>query len=471
MNRIRILLQAGWLFSVVIPLKITAQQKPNIVLIVADDLGYGDLGCYGQTRIKTPNLDRLAARGIRFTRFYAGTSVCAPSRSSLMTGQHTGHTPIRGNYEIEPEGQWPLPDSSFTMAEMFRQAGYATGCFGKWGLGYIGSSGDPLKQGFDQFFGYNCQRQAHNYFPDHLWDNDHLVNLSNTNTVQQDYAPDLIQQKVLEFLSGHRSQPFFLLLTYTLPHAGLQLPHHDERLDQYRRQFHEQPVKIPAVWDGRGYQPQAYPHAAYAAMASRLDDYVGQVIKKLEFLGISENTLIIFTSDNGPHREGGNDPGFFNSSGGLRGIKRDLYEGGIREPMIACWPSVIRRHKTDSRPTAFWDFFPTFAAIAGQPVPSCTDGVSFLPTLESRGNQVKAPYLYWEFHEDGGSQAVLLGDWKGIRLSVMQDREGPIRLFNLRRDPVEQNDMASENRNIVDSISRIMQEAHVENNHFPFIKP
>ena len=321
------------------------QSRPNIVFILADDMGYGDLSCYGQKRIETPHIDQLAAGGIRFTQFYAGTSVCAPSRSALLTGLHTGHTPVRGNYEIQPEGQLPLPDTAYTMAEMLKEAGYATGDFGKWGLGYPGSEGTPNQQGFDRFFGYNCQRQSHNYFPDHLWNNDTRVDYSNTPADQQHYAPDLIQKEALDFIDGHKTQPFFLYLSYTLPHAALQLPEKDSLLEYYKSKFNEQPQTIPASWNGKDYQPQAYPHAAYAAMVTRLDNYVGQVMEKLKTLGIEKNTLVIFTSDNGPHLEGGNDPLFFNSSGGFRGMKRDLYEGGIRIPMIAYWPAVIRQSK------------------------------------------------------------------------------------------------------------------------------
>lgn len=390
------------LFFCIIPFTAFEQNRPNIVFILADDMGYGDLGCYGQKLIETPHIDALAAKGIRFTQFYAGTSVCAPSRSSLLTGQHTGHTPIRGNYEIQPEGQLPLPDTAYTIAKMLKDAGYVTGDFGKWGLGYPGSEGTPGKQGFDHFFGYNCQRQSHNYFPDHLWDNDTRVDYANTPENQKYYAPDLIQKKALEFIDENKTKPFFLYLSYTLPHAALQLPHGDSLLEYYKRKFNEQPKTIPALWDGKGYQPQAYPHAAYAAMVTKLDNYIEQVVEKLKTLGIEKNTLIIFTSDNGPHREGGNDPAFFNSSGGFKGIKRDLYEGGILTPMIAYWPAVITKPKVSGLTGAFWDFMPTFAAMAGAPAPPHTDGISLLPTLSSNGKQRQHEFLYWEFHEDGG---------------------------------------------------------------------
>ncbi len=446
------------------------QTKPNIVFILADDMGYGDPGCYGQMLIETPHIDQLAAGGIRFTQFYTGTSVCAPSRSSLLTGQHTGHTPVRGNYEIQPEGQLPLPDTAYTLAEMLKRAGYATGDFGKWGLGYPGSEGAPNKQGFDRFFGYNCQRQSHNYFPDHLWNNEIRTDYPNTPVSQQYYAPDLIQKEALAFIEDHKTQPFFLYLSYTLPHAALQLPEGDSLLEYYKRKFREQPQAIPASWNGKGYQPQAYPHAAYAAMVSKLDHYIGQVMEKLKAAGIEKNTLLIFTSDNGPHREGGNDPAYFNSSGGFRGIKRDLYEGGIRTPMIAYWPAVIKSGKVSGTMGAFWDFMPTFAAIAGMPAPPHTDGISLLPTLSGKGRQAQHKFLYWEFHENGGRQAVRMGKWKGIRLDVINNPRASLQLYDLEADPGETKDIAERNPAVIQSIQKIMQEEHVENINFPFFK-
>lgn len=443
------------------------QNRPNVVFMLADDLGYSDLGCYGQKLIKTPNLDKLAVNGIRFTQFYAGTSVCAPSRAALLTGQHTGHTPIRGNFEVQPEGQFPLPDSTLTMAEMFQKGGFATGLFGKWGLGYPGSEGEPTKQGFDRFYGYNCQRQSHNFFPGHLWDNTQRVELSNTPSNQQQYAPDLIQAKAMTFLNAHAQQPFFLYLAYTLPHAGLQLPEGDTVFEAYKKDFNEQPKAVPATWNGVGYQPQAYPLSAYAAMVTKLDNYVGEVMAKLKALGIEKNTLVIFTSDNGPHREGGNQPEYFNSSGGFRGIKRDLYEGGIRVPTIAYWPAVIKKGKTSDHVGAFWDFLPTFAELTGQPMPRNTDGISLLPVLTNNGKQKGHRFLYWEFHEDGGRQAVRRGNWKGVRLNVTKDPNGPIQLFDLGIDPFETKDVSVAHPDVVKEITRIMNREHVENKGFP----
>ncbi|MBD0296499.1 MAG: arylsulfatase [Flavisolibacter sp.] len=445
------------------------QNKPNIIFILADDLGYGDLGCYGQKLIKTPNLDKLAADGMRFTQFYAGTSVCAPSRASFMTGQHTGHTPIRGNLGVKPEGQFPLPNSSFTIAELFKKAGYATGAFGKWGLGYPGSEGEPNKQGFDQFFGYNCQTLAHDYFPDHLWNNYMQVEYPNTPTNQQYYAPDLIQARALSFMDANKKNPFFLYLAYTLPHAALQLPAGDKIFEAYKKQFDEKPKAVPAIWNGVGYQPQAYPLAAYAAMVTKLDQYVGEVMAKLIVLGIEKNTLVIFTSDNGPHREGGNMPEYFNSSGGLRGIKRDLYEGGIREPTIAYWPAVIKKGSSSDQVGAFWDFLPTFAEITGQPVPHGIDGISILPTLTAKGTQKQHPFLYWEFHEEGGSQAVRMGNWKGVRLNVKKEKNAPVQLFDLATDPKETKDVSAAHSSVIKEMMRIMQNEHVEDKNFPLL--
>lgn len=448
-----------------------AARHPNVIFILADDMGYGDLGCYGQQKISTPHIDAMAKSGMRFTQFYAGTSVCAPSRASLMTGLHTGHTPIRGNLEVKPEGQWPIPDSTYTMAEMFKQAGYVTGDFGKWGLGYVGSTGDPVKQGFDRFYGYNCQAQAHNYFPDHLWDNEQKIELQNTLEKQPQYAADMIQNQALHFIDANSSKPFFLFLSYTLPHAGLQLPEGDTCFERYKKQFNETPRPVSSGWNGKSYQPQPYPRAAYAAMVSRLDRYVGQVMAKLKELKLDRQTLVIFTSDNGPHAEGGNDYAFFNSNGGFRGIKRDLYEGGIREPMIASWPGVIKAGSLSRQTGAFWDFFPTFAAIAGQQIPSTVDGLSILPALTGKGIQKQHDYLYWEFHENGGRQAVLLGKWKGIRLNVTKEPGGDIELYDLSTDPGEKINLAASNPSVVQQIKKIMQEAHVENKDFPLFKP
>lgn len=443
------------------------QKKPNIILILADDLGVGDLGVYGQQKIKTPNLDRLAKDGLQFNQFYTGTSVCAPSRSSLITGQHTGHTPIRGNKATQPEGQWPLPEGTVTIAGLLKSAGYITGDFGKWGLGFVGTSGDPNQQGFDEFYGYNCQSLAHNYFPEHLWHNSSKLSLPNTTTNQAVYAAQVIHDKAQQFIQKNSKQPFFLFLSYTLPHAALQLPANDSLLAHYIKVFNEKPVAVATGWQGKGYQPQAYPHAAYAAMVGRLDQYVGEVRKQVEALGIADNTLILFASDNGPHKEGGNDPLFFNSSAGLKGIKRDLYEGGIRTPFIAWWPGTIKAGRRSEFTGAFWDLLPTFADLSGVKVTSPVDGISIVPELRNKP-QKKHDYLYWEFHEQGGKQAVRMGDWKGIRLNAMARPDGPIELYDLRSDPAEQHNKAAAHPDITARIADIMKKEHVENEDFPF---
>ncbi|MEJ7914040.1 MAG: arylsulfatase [Chitinophagaceae bacterium] len=448
---------------------IAQEVKPNVVFILADDLGYGDLGVYGQQLIRTPHLDALSRRGLRFTQFYTGSPVCAPSRSALMTGQHTGHTPIRGNKQMQPEGQAPLPAAAFTIAELFKKAGYATGDFGKWGLGFVGTSGDPNKQGFDRFFGYNCQRLAHDYYPDHLWNNEQRVELPNAPGQTKVYSADLIQQEALHFISANHQKPFFLFLSYTLPHAGLDVPEEDSMLQRYIRQFREQPVPPQNKPAGSLYKNQSYPHATYAAMVSKLDAYVGQVVARLKELKIDKNTLIIFASDNGPHKEGGNDPAFFNSNGGLRGIKRDVYEVGIRTPLIACWPAVIKPGVNQKYTGAFWDFLATFADITAQKIPAGTDGISLLPVLEGKKLPPSRRYLYWEFHEEGGKQAVRMGQWKAVRLSAMKLEPGAIQLYNLKSDPFEKTDVADKNKSIVERMKNIMLEAHNETTEFPFM--
>ena len=443
---------------------------PNIIFIMADDLGYADLGCYGQQLISTPYLDGMAEKGMRFTRFYAGTTVCAPSRSSLLTGQHTGHTPVRGNKEIQPEGQWPLADSAVTIAEMLKQAGYVTGNFGKWGLGFVGSPGDPLNQGFDTFFGYNCQRQSHDYYPDHLWKDTQRIAYPNSPGNPVKYVVQDIHEQALSFISDNKDQPFFLYLSYTLPHAALQTAPNDTIFESYKKKFQEEARPVPEVWDGKGYAPQAYPRAAYAAMVSRLDKYVGQVMGRLREFGLDKNTLVIFTSDNGPHREGGNDPSYFNSNGVFRGIKRDLYEGGIRVPMIAWWPGKIEAGSVSDQPGAFWDFLPTFASLAEANLPEGqSDGVSLLPTLLGNDSQQQQhPYFYWEFHEGGGKQAVSMDNWKGVRLNVNKKADGPIELYDLEKDPGETNNIAQEHPEIISRIAEIMDEAHTPSPDFPF---
>ncbi|HVV04978.1 MAG TPA: arylsulfatase [Puia sp.] len=450
----------------------SGQQRPNIIFILADDLGYGDLGCYGQEKIETPHIDAMARDGMRFTQFYAGTTVCAPSRASFMTGRHTGHTAVRGNRGFQPEGQFPLPDTTVTIARRLQDMGYYTADFGKWGLGYPGSSGVPTKQGFNTFFGYNCQSQAHNYYPDHLWQNDQRVELEENKTGDAIYSADLIHGHALEFLrtagqpSG-RDKPFFLFLSYTLPHAALSVPH-DTVYDHYVRKFHEPPRSQAETrrYEKAAFEP--YPHAAYAAMVTRLDRYVGEVRALLDSLGIARNTLVIFSSDNGPHKEGGNDPDFFDSNGPLRGIKRDLYEGGIRTPFIACWPGTIRAGTVSEFTGAFWDLYPTFCAMAaGRPGPAI-DGVSILPTLTGdTAHQQQHGYLYWEFHENGGRQAIRWGNWKGVRLNVHTMADATLELYDLSQDVSEKNNVAAQHPDIVKKMLSLMREAHVPDKNWP----
>ncbi|MBN9382141.1 MAG: arylsulfatase [Chitinophagaceae bacterium] len=455
-------------------LSASAQQRipgsrPNIIFILADDLGYGDLGCYGQQKIETPNIDAMARAGMRFTQFYAGTTVCAPSRASLMTGFHTGHTPIRGNREIQPEGQFPLPDSTVTIARLLQDHDYFTADLGKWGLGYPGSSGEPLKQGFSFFYGYNCQRLAHNYYPDHLWQNDQRVALDANKTGDSIYAADLIHRHAMELLRTQADRPFFLYLSYTLPHAALSVPH-DEVYAYYVRKFHEQPRDEATTpkFEKAAFEP--YPHAAYAAMVARLDKYVGEIRAELERQGIAGNTLLIFSSDNGPHREGGNDPDFFDSNGPLRGIKRDLYEGGIRTPFIACWPGKVRAGTTSTFTGAFWDLYPTFAQLAGVEKVRGLDGVSILSTLSGdSARQQQHAYLYWEFHENGGRQAVRWGKWKAVRLYVHDKPDATIELYDLSRDDGEKNNVAAGHPEVVRRISEMMHEAHRPDKNWPLL--
>lgn len=448
---------------------VSAQSRPNVIVIMVDDMGYGDLVCYGSTKINTPRIDRMASEGLRFTDFYSGTSVCAPSRAALMTGLHTGHTAVRGNKEIKPEGQYPLPDSSFTMAELFRAAGYATGGFGKWGLGSPGSSGDPMHQGFTRFYGYNCQREAHQLYPDHLWSDLQRVPLDNRPDQQRQYAPDLIQEQALAFIGAQAGKPFFMYLAYTPPHAALQVPPGDSAFEAYKKIFNEQPQ--PEVeWKGTGYQPNPYPKAAYAAMVSRVDRYVGEVLDLLKAKGIDRNTLVMFTSDNGPHKEGGNDPSFFNSGAGFRGVKRALYEGGMRVPLIVHWPAVIKKSAVTNHVSASWDLLPTFSALLGATQPTQTDGISLMPLLTGRKGQMIHPFLYWEFHEENGRQAVRMGKWKGVRQQLVRQPDGPVELYDLHIDPSESNDISSAHPDIVAQINKIMKNARVEHPDFPLIR-
>lgn len=438
------------------------QIQPNIVYILADDLGYGDLGVYGQELISTPNIDRLAAEGMRFTQHYAGSTVCAPSRASLMSGLHTGHTYIRGNKPVFPEGQYPIPASRITIAEVLKDVGYKTAAIGKWGLGAPGTEGLPTRQGFDYFFGYNDQREAHSYYPDHLWRNEERIDLPENEKGQRGtYSHDLLTDEVLKFLQeGRTEEPFFLYIPYTIPHAALDVP--DDSMLAYEGEFEETP------WEAEGsYIGQETPRTAFAAMVSRLDADIGRILHTLETQGLLDQTLVIFTSDNGPHQEAGADPTFFNSSGGLRGMKRDLYEGGIRVPMIAMWQGVIQPNSTTDHVSSFWDVMPTLCAMVGVDPPPNIDGISFLPTLLGE-SQIAHDYLYWEFHEQGGKQAIRMNNWKGVRLNVHDNRAAPIELYDLSRDRQEARDLSFDYPNIVARIAQLMNEAHAPSDLFVF---
>src|SRR5689334_5703815 len=370
--------------------------RPNILFILADDLGYGDVGVFGQKVIPTPNIDKIAAEGVRFTQSYAGSTVCAPSRCCLMTGYHTGHARIRGNAKV------PLQASDITVAKVLKQAGYRTGIVGKWGLGGAYTEGIPNLQGFDDWFGFLDQTYAHSYYPQTLWDNREEKIIQRNLGKRQDWAQDLFTQRALQFLDSSQKSPFFLYLAYTTPHAN-------DELGRDTGNGMEVPSDEP-------FSDKPWPQVEknFAAMVTRLDRDIGRVMAQLKKIGQDENTLVIFSSDNGPHQEGGHDPKFFHSSGPLRGIKRDLYEGGIREPTLARWPGKIKPGTTNDQTWAFWDFLPTAAELAGAQPPARIDGISILPALLGQ-SQRRHEYFYWEFHERGFTQAVRMGDWKGVR--------------------------------------------------------
>ncbi len=441
----------------------TGTQSPNVIFIIADDLGYGDLSCMGQQKFDTPNIDALASDGIIFTRHYAGTSVSAPSRSSLITGLHTGHTPIRGNKELPTEGQHPIPADTYNVFRLMKSEGYSTGMFGKWGLGAPGTEGSPERQGIDEFFGYNCQRLAHHYFPYYLWHNGGKVYLKgNEGNSEKDYSPDIIHERAMDFIRENSGKPFFMMYTSVIPHAELRLPEKDIKPFIGKMEPEKQYKGCDGGPDYRlgGYGSQENCHAAFAAMVSVLDRQVGDIRRLVDSLGISDNTVIIFTSDNGPHAEGGADPAFFNSSGGLRGIKRDLYEGGIRVPFIMAWPGKIEGGRTSSHVSAFWDFLPTLADITGAEPGAETDGISYLPAATGKGQQQEHEYLYWEFHEAGGRRAILKGDWKGIIYNYRKG--GKMQLYNLAEDPYEQHDIAGEHPETVAELTELIRNSRTE---------
>ncbi len=423
--------------------------RPNIVFILADDLGYGDLGCYGQRVLRTPNLDRMAREGMRFTQFYAGCTVCAPSRCVLMTGLHMGHCYIRGNAKVN------LRPQDVTVAEVLKQAGYQTGLVGKWGLGHEGSTGVPTRQGFDYFFGYLDQHHAHNYYPTFLLRNETRVRLPNVvpnedrygggvATVRRVYSGKLLIDEALKFIDQHKDEPFFLYFAPTLPHAN----------NEARNRGMEVPDYGP--WADR---PWPEPEKGFAAMVSMLDDQVGQVLRRLRRHGLERRTLVIFSSDNGPHREGGHNPDFFDSNGPLRGIKRDLYEGGIRVPTIAWWPGTIAPGTTSDHIGYFGDLMATVAELAGVECPPDRDSISFLPTLLGRPQEQKQhKYLYWEFYERGGAQAVREGRWKLVRKPW--NEHARVELYDLETDLGERHNVADKHPQVVKRLLGYLKEAH-----------
>jgi arylsulfatase A-like enzyme len=424
---------------------------PNIIFILADDLGYGDLGCYGQKKIKAPNIDRLAAEGIRFTQCYAGTTVCAPSRSSLMTGQHTGHTRIRGN------NAYPLQTADVTVAEVLKKAGYNTGLIGKWGLGLPNTTGMPTKKGFDEFFGFLSQTHAHDYYPTSIWRNEDMLLLDvNTNDQKRVYIHDQFTRAATNFIRINKESPFFLYLSYTIPHANNELG-----------RAHGNGMEVPS---DEPYSKETWPQPEKnkAAMITRMDRDIGNLLAILKGYRLETNTVIFFASDNGPHKEGGVDPTFFNSSGPLRGIKRDLYEGGIRVPMIARWTGTIQSNRVSDFPWAFWDFLPTAVEIAGvkTKLPANVDGQSILPTLLGQ-TQKPHEFLYWEFHEKGSKQAVRTGDWKGVKLAI----DKPLELYNLKSDPGETNNVAGDHPEVIAKIETYLKTARTDSPVWPLKSP
>jgi len=468
--------------------------RPNIIYILADDLGYGELGCYGQEKIETPHIDALAAHGMMFTQYYSASPVCAPARCMLLTGLHSGNAYIRSNDGMpergdtrdflkvfqnpDLEGQRPMPANTVTVAELLQGAGYKTGIVGKWGLGFPTSESIPNKMGFDFFYGYNCQGQAHTYFPLHLWKNEEKVLLDNDTVPPRtllaadsdpydqtaysdywltDYTPALMQDEVIQFIRGNKDQPFFMYYATTIPHAPLQAP--KRWVDYYVEKFGDEE---PYLGD-QGYFPQRYPHASYAAMVSYFDEQVGEIVSALKELGLYENTLIIFTSDNGPTYNGGTDSPWFDSAGPFRSErgwgKGYLKEGGIRVPMIAQWPGIIKSGTTTDHISAHYDVLATLCDLADVQPAQPTDGVSFLPTLLGEPTQEKHEFLYWEFPAYRGQQAVRMGKWKGLRQNIF-DGNLEVELYNLEEDSGETTDLSDQHPEIVQRIEAVFKQEH-----------
>ncbi|MCB2222276.1 MAG: arylsulfatase [Bacteroidetes bacterium] len=464
-------------------------KPPNIILIMADDLGYHELGCYGQEIIKTPRIDQLAQEGMRFTQFYAGSPVCAPSRCVLLTGKHTGHSYVRDNYELggytdETEGgQLPLPPGTQTIATLLKGKGYVTAVIGKWGLGGPGSTGVPNKQGFDYFYGYLCQKQAHNYYPTHLWENEQWDTLNNVffmahqrlqgdpddpesykQFVGSEYSLDMMRDKALKFIQDNKDTSFFLYLPVTVPHLAIQVPEDEPSLAEYRKMIPDTPYV-----GNRGYLPYPYPRAGYAAMITRMDREIGKIIDLIKELDLDDNTIVLFTSDNGPTYGGigGSDTKYFESNKPFSGLKGSVYEGGIRVPFIVRWPGKIHPGAVSNHMAAFQDMMPSLVDIADGSSVENIDGISFLPELLSE-EQPQHEYLYWEFPAYGGQQAVRMGIWKAVRENLKKDPNAPIELFNLREDTAEINNVAAQNPIVVKQIAEIMRTARTPSDTFAF---
>ncbi len=435
----------------------TAPGLPNVIFILADDLGIGDLGCYGQKDIKTPAIDNIAENGILFTSHYSGSTVSAPSRCVLMTGKHTGHSFIRGNKgKAAYDGNsydWPLADEEVTVAEILKTRGYVTACVGKWGLGGPRNEGEPNRQGFDYFFGYLGQGRAHSYYPDYLWENGEKVYLDH-----KVYSHDMIMEKALDFVDRTAGTPFFLYLTPTIPHADLDVPD----LGEYDGKFKETPF-VNRSKDGKGYKSQPKPRAAYAAMVSRLDRDIARLVDLLKEKGVYENTLVIFSSDNGVHSEGGHDPEFFDSNSIYRGKKRDLYDGGIHTPFVAQWPAVIEAGTVSDHISAFWDFMPTVCEITGAEIPEDTDGISYLPSLTGKGHQKKHDFLYYEFHEKGGKRAIIRNGWKLVELDSKTPEKAYYELYNLEKDESETENVISSHPRLAKKLKKLMDSSRTAN--------
>lgn len=452
--------------------------KPNIIYILADDMGYGELGCYGQQKILTPNIDKLASEGIKFTQHYVGTPVCGPSRCNLLTGRNSGHAYIRGNVGLLPykenvnePGSYPIPETMPTLGELFKKAGYINGVIGKWGLGNYDNGGDPQKHGFDFFNGYYDQRHAHNYYTTHLyknrkWDslNNPVINvhpkLKGKDVTEEEteaykgkeYSIDRMTKNALAFINQNKNKPFFLYLPYTLPHAALQVPQPD--IDRYKKILNETPKLLET-----GYVPTYYPLSTYAAMISYLDKQVGMIEGELKKLGLADNTIVLFCSDNGPAGTLGPNKNYFNSAGILRGRKQDVYEGGIREPFIVKWPGKITAGKVSNFPSATYDMMETFADII-HVTPFENDGISLLPTLLGNGAQKQRAYMYWEYPEKGGQMAVRLGNWKGVKTELNKNAKAPWQLFNLETDESETKDVAAEHPELLKQFDAIVKKEH-----------